>query len=214
VPGAPDPRGRCGLRRAGRADLSRAALAESLRAALLSPAQAEDIDVHGSKDAAVLAPLYLDAEGALHGVFTRRRHDLPHHPGEIAFPGGRAEPQDADLRATALREAHEEIGLPPEAVEVVGALRPTPTFVTSYSIYPYVGVIEPGFAWLVQDAEVADVLELPMTAVRAGYARRRLVRRGIPIRTTTYEVDGNVIWGATARIVGDLLERLGPWLNR
>ena len=163
----------------------------------------------------MLAPLYRDADGALHGVFTRRRDDLSHHAGEISFPGGRAEPQDADLRATALREAHEEIGLPPEAVEVVGALRPTPTFVTSYSIYPVRRRrSSPASAWLVQDAEVADVLELPMAAVRDGYARRRLVRRGIPIRTTTYEVDGNVIWGATARIVGDLLERLGPWLDR
>jgi 8-oxo-dGTP pyrophosphatase MutT (NUDIX family) len=210
VPGAQDPRGRGGLRRAGRADLSRAALAESLRAALLSPAQAEDIDVHGSKDAAVLAPLYLDAEGALHGVFTRRRHDLPHHPGEIAFPGGRAEPQDADLRATALREAHEEIGLPPDAVEIVGALPPTPTFVTNYAVYPFVGLIEPGFQWELAAAEVAYVLELPLEAVRAAHGERRLVRKGVPFRTDTYEVGDHLIWGATARMVRDLLARLAP----
>jgi 8-oxo-dGTP pyrophosphatase MutT (NUDIX family) len=171
------------------------------------------MEVHGANDAAVLAPLYLDAEGALHAVFTRRREDLRRHGGEISFPGGRVEPGDADLRATALREAHEEIGLPPGAVEVVGALQPTPTFVTNFSIYPFVGVMEAGFAWRIAQAEVADVLELPLAAVREGFGHRRLVRRGIPIRTATYEVEGHLIWGATARIVGDLLDRLGALVD-
>jgi 8-oxo-dGTP pyrophosphatase MutT (NUDIX family) len=156
----------------------------------------------------VLVPLYLDAGGALHAVFTERRPDLRRHPGEISFPGGRRDDGDPDLRATALRESHEELGLPPDAVEVVGALQPTPTFVTNYAIYPFVGLIEPGFAWVPQEAEVGRVLELPLEAVRSGYARRRLVRRGMPFRTDTYEVAGHVIWGATARIVADLLDRL------
>ena len=76
------------------------------------------MDVHGRTDSAVLAPLYLDATGALHVVFTRRRDDLKRHAGEISFPGGRRDPEDTDLTATALREAHEEIGLPPAAVEI------------------------------------------------------------------------------------------------
>ena len=155
----------------------------------------------------MLVPLYLDAEGELHAVFTERRADLRRHAGEISFPGGRRDDSDADLRATALREAHEEIGLPPDAVELLGALQPTPTFVTEYAIYPFVGLIEPGFAWVPQESEVGQVLELPLAAVRAGYARRRLVRRGIAFRTDTYAVGGHLIWGATARIVADLLER-------
>jgi 8-oxo-dGTP pyrophosphatase MutT (NUDIX family) len=158
----------------------------------------------------VLVPLYLDAGGALHAVFTERRADLRRHAGEISFPGGRRDEADADLRATALRETHEEIGLPPQAVEVLGALQPTPTFVTNYAVYPFVGLIEPGFAWVLQEAEVGQVLELPVERVRQGYARRRMVRRGMPFRTDVYEVDGHVIWGATARIVADLLERLAP----
>jgi 8-oxo-dGTP pyrophosphatase MutT (NUDIX family) len=156
----------------------------------------------------VLVPLYLDAGGELHAVFTERRADLRRHPGEISFPGGRRDAGDPDLCATALRESHEELGLPPEAVELVGALQPTPTFVTNYAIYPFVGLIEPGFDWVPQETEVGQVLELPLEAVRRGYARRRLVRRGMPFRTDTYEVDGHVIWGATARIVADLLERV------
>ncbi len=175
---------------------------------LLDPREAVQLTVPGAKHSAVLVPLYLDAGGELHAVFTERRADLRRHPGEISFPGGRRDEEDADLRATALRESHEEIGLPPEAVELVGALQPTPTFVTNYAIYPFVGLIEPGFAWVLQEAEVGQVLELPLERVRAGYARRRLVRRGLPFRTDTYDVDGHRIWGATARIVADLLDRI------
>jgi 8-oxo-dGTP pyrophosphatase MutT (NUDIX family) len=130
------------------------------------------------------------------------------HAGEISFPGGRRDREDPHLEATALREAHEEIGLPPDGVEIIGALQPTPTFVTGYAIYPFVGLIEPGFEWIVADAEVAEVLELNLADVRSGYARRRLIRRGLPFRTDAYQVGDHLIWGATARIVADLLDRL------
>jgi 8-oxo-dGTP pyrophosphatase MutT (NUDIX family) len=166
------------------------------------------LTVPGAKQAAVLVPLFVATDGTLHAVFTERRADLRRHAGEISFPGGRRDEADPDLPSTALRECHEEIGLPPDAVELVGALQPTPTFVTNYAIYPFVGLIEPGFAWVLQEREVAQVLELPLDAVRAGYGRRRLVRRGMPFRTDAYETDGHLIWGATARIVADLLERL------
>lgn len=167
------------------------------------------MEVHGGTDAAVLAPLYEDADGELHAVFTRRRDDLRRHPGEISFPGGRQDPGET-LLETALREAHEEIGLPPALVDVLGALEPTPTVVTNYAIYPFVGLIEPGFEWIVADTEVAEVLELPLAAVAAARGERRLVRKGIPFRTTTYEVGGHLIWGATARIVETLLARISP----
>jgi 8-oxo-dGTP pyrophosphatase MutT (NUDIX family) len=163
------------------------------------------MDVHGGKEAAVLVPLYED--DGLHAVFTRRRHDLRRHAGEISFPGGRRDAGE-ELVQTALREAHEEIGLPPDAVRVVGALPPTPTFVTNYAIYPFVGVIDPGFAWVLQHTEVDEVLELPLEELHAGYGERRLVRRGIPFRTPTYEAGGHLIWGATARILAELLSRV------
>jgi 8-oxo-dGTP pyrophosphatase MutT (NUDIX family) len=169
------------------------------------------MDVHGGKDAAVLVPLFEDR--GLHAVFTRRRHDLRRHAGEISFPGGRRDDGEA-LLDTALREAHEEVGLPPDRVRVVGALPPTPTFVTNYAIYPFVGVIEGGFAWVLQHTEVAEVLELRLDDLRAAYGERRLVRRGIPFRTPTYEVGGHLIWGATARILGELLDRLSPAAGR
>jgi 8-oxo-dGTP pyrophosphatase MutT (NUDIX family) len=167
------------------------------------------MEVHGRTDSAVLVPLYEDAFGEVHAVFTRRRDDLKRHAGEISFPGGRRD-GDEPLERTALREAQEEIGLPPDAVDVAGALEPTPTLVTSYAIYPFVGVVEAGLEWVLSATEVAEILELPLSAIRAGKGERRLLRKGIAFRTTTFEVGPHMIWGATARIVEDLLERLPP----
>jgi 8-oxo-dGTP pyrophosphatase MutT (NUDIX family) len=183
-------------------------LAERLRPRLIAAADAVELDVHGRTDAAVLVPLYHDRAGDLHAVFTRRRDDMRKHPGEISFPGGRQDPGDPDLQTTALREACEEIGLQPGHVEVIGALQPTPTIVTNYAIYPFVGLIDSGHEWELSPNEVSEVLELRVADVRAGYGRRRLVRRGLPIRTDTYVVGDHLIWGATARIVADLLDRL------
>src|SRR5881227_1261594 len=104
------------------------------------------LEVRGRTRAGVLVALYLH-EGELHGVFTRRREDLRRHAGEISFPGGRYDQGEPDLVATALREASEEIGLPPDAVEIVGALQPTPTIATGYGVYPFVALIEPGRKW-------------------------------------------------------------------
>jgi 8-oxo-dGTP pyrophosphatase MutT (NUDIX family) len=193
--------------------LSPTALSDQLSAVLLTAEAASALDVLGRTDAAVLVALYLDA-GRLHAVFTKRREDLRRHPGEISFPGGRRDDTDADLQATALREAEEEIGLPPAAVRMLGALQPTPTIVTSYAIYPFVGMIEPGLEWTLSAREVSAVLELALDDLLAGYARRRLLRRGVPIRTDTYVVGDDLIWGATARILADLLDRIGPLLSQ
>ena len=185
----------------------RAELAAALRGRLLDPAEASALDVLGRTDAAVLVPLFLEG-GEPHAVFTRRRGDLRRHAGEISFPGGREDDTDRDLTHTALREAHEEIGLAPDDVEIVGALQPTPTIATGYSVYPFVGLIEPGLEWTLSAREVENVLEFSIPDLRAGYRRERLLRRGIPFRTDVYVVDDQLIWGATARILGDLLDRL------
>lgn len=183
------------------------AIETALKRVLLNPDRAVALDVLGAVEAGVLVPLFVE-DGELHVVFTLRRDDLRRHPGEISFPGGRREPEDPDLLATALRESREEIGLLADAVEVIGALQPTSTFVTSYSIYPFVGLVPAGSRWTAQATEVAEVIELPLPALRAGYARRQISRRGVPIRTDTYVVGDHLIWGATARILTDLLERV------
>jgi 8-oxo-dGTP pyrophosphatase MutT (NUDIX family) len=183
------------------------ALPYGLRETLLTPQDAAAIEIRATVQAAVLVPLFLSSD-AVHAVFTERHHDLPRHAGEISFPGGRRETSDPDLIATALRETHEEIGLAPGEVEIIGALEPTPTVVTGYAIYPFVGLVPSHYEWKPQEGEVAAVIELPLASVAAGYGRRTVLRRGSTIRTDTYVVDGHTIWGATARIVADLLERI------
>ncbi len=185
--------------------------ADSLRELLLSTEEAAELDAPGSTDAAVLVPLYLDA-GELVAVFTERRADMRRHAGEISFPGGRQDEPDEDLRLTALREAEEEIGLLRDDVELVGALPPTGTFVTGYKIHPFVGVIEPGGTFTPQETEVAAILELPVRELISGFESQRLLRKGLPIKTPTYTVGDHFVWGATARIVENLLERLEPLL--
>jgi 8-oxo-dGTP pyrophosphatase MutT (NUDIX family) len=190
-----------------------ASIREDLRGVLLSPEEALSLDVSGAVNAAVLVPLYIEG-GEVHAVLTRRQSDLRRHAGEISFPGGRAEKGEHDLRTTALRETEEEIGLPQAAVELLGALQPTPTVVTGFAIYPFVGLIEPGHAWAASAAEVAEVIELPLRTLLAGYSRQRLIRRGLPFRTDTYVVGDYLVWGATARILADLFDRIEPLLEQ
>jgi 8-oxo-dGTP pyrophosphatase MutT (NUDIX family) len=168
--------------------------------------------VSGATDqipAAVLVPLFVDAgTKEPHVVLTRRRADLRRHAGEISFPGGRRDPEDARLADTAVREAEEEIGLPRAEVSLLGELPPTSTFATNYVIHPYVGVIPAGLVWQLSAREVDAVLELSVGALRSGRTRTRLERRGISFETDAYVVEENLIWGATARILEYLLERL------
>jgi 8-oxo-dGTP pyrophosphatase MutT (NUDIX family) len=180
-----------------------------MRDYLLTPEEAAAMDAPGHKDAAVLVPLYREP---LTAVFTERRADLRRHAGEISFPGGRQDHPEEDLRETALREANEEIGLDPGGVDLVGALPPVGTFVTGYRIFPFVGLIEPGQTWRPQATEVEQVLEFTLAELVRGHEMQRLVRKGVPIKTPTYTVDGHLVWGATARIVQELLERLRPLL--
>jgi 8-oxo-dGTP pyrophosphatase MutT (NUDIX family) len=165
------------------------------------------MDAHGQTEAAVLVPVfgYPERPGL---VFTERRHDLRRHAGEISFPGGRRDHPSEPLLTTALREAEEEIGLAPAEVELVGALPPIGTFVTSYKVHPFVGLIGDELDFEPNPTEVETVLAFRLDQLRDGFAMRRLIRRGVPIRTPTYVIDEHLIWGATARILGELLARL------
>ena len=178
----------------------------SLSELLLEPAEAAELEVHGRTEAAVLVPLHgwPDHPGLL---FTERRSDLKRHAGEISFPGGRRD-EGEELIATALREAEEEIGLSRDNVEIVGALPPIGTFVSNYKVSPFVGLIEEGMRFEPNPTEVESVLIASLDDLRAGYEKRRLVRRGVPIKTDTYLVADKLIWGATARILAMLFERL------
>jgi 8-oxo-dGTP pyrophosphatase MutT (NUDIX family) len=186
--------------------VERSRSSSDLGSLLLDPAEAEALEAHGRTDAAVLVPMHgwPDNPGL---VFTERRSELRRHAGEISFPGGRRD-EGEELLDTALREAEEEIGLSRERVEIVGALPPIGTFVTNYKVHPFVGLIEKGLRFEPNPAEVESVLVASLDDLAAGFAKRRLVRRGVPIKTDTYTIADKMIWGATARILGELLERL------
>ncbi len=159
--------------------------------------------------AAVLVPLYASSDGGEPlVVLTRRRADLRRHAGEIAFPGGRRDEEDESLADTALREAEEEIGLPRAHVRLLGELPPISTFATGYLIHPFVGAIPAGLQWRPSAREVDAVLELSAAELRAGRTRTQMERRGITFETDAYIVGEHLIWGATARILEILLERL------
>jgi 8-oxo-dGTP pyrophosphatase MutT (NUDIX family) len=159
--------------------------------------------------AAVIVPVIDVDEPTL--LFTKRTETVRDHKGEISFPGGARHPEDADLLSTALRETREELGIPPDAFEVLGALPPTHTMVSGYVIAPFVArlgerpVIEPS------PVEIAEVLELPVS-VLIEVEREVEVVGGLHQTMFVYEVDGHVVWGATGRIVHgflDLLRRYG-----
>ena len=159
----------------------------------------------------MLVPLFIAGEEPEpYVVLTKRRGDLRRHAGEISFPGGRKDAEDPDLSATALREAEEEIGLNPSKVRLLGTLPTTSTFATNYVIHPFVAKIPAGTAWTLSAKEVDEVLELPLAEVRAAKTTTNIERRGITFQTDAYIVEGNVIWGATARILAHLFDALLP----
>jgi 8-oxo-dGTP pyrophosphatase MutT (NUDIX family) len=160
--------------------------------------------------AAVLVPiLYLDGEP--HLLYIRRAHDLPHHRGQIAFPGGRHQPEhDGTLEATALREASEEIGLAPADVRLVGALDDTETVGSRFVITPFVGLVPYPYVWRPCPREVDTVFTVPLGALAAPGAERQETWNfgGTQVPVATFPVDGHVIWGVTQRITRNLLDVL------
>ena len=156
----------------------------------------------------------LVARDELTVLLTQRSAHLTDHPGQISFPGGRVEPTDADAAATALREAHEEIGLEPQFVDVLGAM-PTYTTGTGFIVTPIVGFVRPGFAVKADPFEVAEVFEVPLSFLMnpANHQRHSIELAGAPREFLSMPWDGldergqprrYFIWGATAAMLRNL----------
>jgi len=165
------------------------------------------LDPGVTKASAVVAPLFWRGD-RLHLLFTKRSEHVTTHKGQISFPGGRQEPGDADLQATALRECHEEIGLPPAQVQVVGPLDDIATL-GGVAITPYLALIPDGFAYVTDPREVAAILEVPV-ATFLDPARLTIQHHtlddGVRRDVYFYDVGDDVVWGATARIVKEWLD--------
>lgn len=179
-------------------------LAEQLRPRLLAEAPQAPVEGIG---AAVLLPFIERAEPTL--LFTRRTATLARHSGQVSFPGGRTEAQDASPRETALRETFEETGIAPGLVTVAGYLDRCLTG-TGFDVQPVVGVLQPGFTLAPDAREVAEVFEVPL-AFLLDPANRRQESRELGGRLRTYfthTYKEHEIWGATAAIIVSLAQRL------
>jgi 8-oxo-dGTP pyrophosphatase MutT (NUDIX family) len=160
----------------------------------------------GLRRAGVLIPLFV-REAGLWVVLTRRTESVEHHRGQISFPGGVEEPGDQTLWHTALRESKEELGILPEDALALGRLSPLET-VTNFYVEPYVAAIPQPYVFRPAEAEIAEVLEIPVAALLdpGALERRRLPGREEPV--LFYHYGEQVVWGATARMLAELLEAL------
>ena len=167
-------------------------------------------DHAGSRPAAVLLAMF-ERDGEARVVLTKRPETMPSHQGEIAFPGGKYDADlDTSLVATALREANEEVGLDPGVVEIVGALTPLRTVASSFVITPFVGFCAGEPTLVAHEREVVRVFDVGLGELLDPHTHRREVW---PVRDTELHVDfyllpGETVWGATARMLTDLLGRL------
>lgn len=159
------------------------------------------------REAAVLVPIVERADG-LWIVFTKRTDDVPTHKGQVSFPGGSRDATDPDLETTALRETHEEIGVDPSTIEIVGRLNDHYT-ISGFLVAPFVGFVPDGLAYRPNPRECAEVLEIPVRELlEEGYFAKILARAGMKRAVLFYRARGEIVWGVTASMLRDFLDRV------
>jgi len=156
--------------------------------------------------AAVLVPLFKKAEDC-HLLFTKRSDQVKYHKGEISFPGGMVDEEDSELINTALREAHEEIGLKESDVQIIGVLDDIVT-VTEFIVTPIVGLFPYPYPFKVSEVEIAELIEVPLSFLlrKDCFSEREIFRRDQREIVYAYQYGEHIIWGATARILKQFLD--------
>lgn len=180
-------------------------------AARLAEPPARSLEPDDREPAAVLVPLFPDPPSELSTLFTVRTTAVRDHKGQVSFPGGVCDATDPDLLTTALRETAEELNIPRADVQVLGRLDDLPTL-TGYRIRPFVGYLRRRPQVRPNPREIARVLWVPLAMLAApGACRlRRIESGGWSGLWPAFEVDGEMVWGATARVLINLLDRIGP----
>lgn len=171
-----------------------------------------ELEAAGARPAAVLMPL-VESHGRVEVVFTKRNSTLPHHAGQISFPGGAVDPEDRDLKATALRETCEEIGVPCQRVRVLTRLDQVRT-VTNFLVTPFLGIIEDPVEFSPNPQEVERILTVPLAKVvdPQSYHLAEVTWEGQKFQHLALAHGQDLVWGATARILQNLLRALdGSW---
>jgi len=166
-----------------------------------------EVVIRPRRTAAVLVPVLDKDEPEI--ILTRRAEHLPLHPGQVSFPGGGAEQQDGSAVQTALREAHEEIGLPSELTKPIGFLDRMDT-ISDYRILPVVALVKPPVKWVLDTREVAEVFSVPLSVAldKDLYEGHQLDRDGVEYTIWSLDWNGYRIWGVTAAILMNLIMRL------
>jgi 8-oxo-dGTP pyrophosphatase MutT (NUDIX family) len=169
------------------------------------------------RDAAVLVPVFRDGDGELRVAIVVRADDGGLHGGQLGLPGGKPEPGDADLLATALREAEEEVGLTRDVVDVLATLPPFETRATAWRVHPFLGRIPADTTWRLQETEIVGLLTPAARALADPAARSKLPftsrRFSEPLLVDGIDVEGHVLWGMTLRLLDETIPRLlaGEW---
>jgi 8-oxo-dGTP pyrophosphatase MutT (NUDIX family) len=160
--------------------------------------------------AAVLVPLFKKGDGC-HLLFTKRSDQVKHHKGEISFPGGVVDEEDLELINTALREAHEEIGLKQNDVQIIGILDDIVT-ITEFIVTPIVGLFPYPYPFKVSEVEIAELIEVPLSSLlrEKSFSEKEIIRGGQKEAVYAYEYEKHIIWGATARILKQFLDLIPP----
>lgn len=179
---------------------------------ILGARKKEVISGGGLTPSAVLLPLFRK-EGEIYLLFTRRTESVKDHKGQISFPGGTQDEGDEELWVTALRESYEEIGVKSEDVKILGELDDITT-ITNYCISPFVGVIPYPYEFVVNKAEIAELIEVPISALldpKIFTEEKAYIYQGRLYPVYYFNYGKTVIWGATAKILKQFLELIFGW---